>query len=146
MKFTKVFLASLVATSQAAEVSPIGKVLQLISDLQAKILSEGEGAQKVYSEYAEWCEDRSRDLGHSIKTATSEVESLKATIAEETSTSSALSSKIEDLAGDVATDEADLKAATEIRDKEKSDFATEESELTEIISTLERAVAILERE
>jgi len=146
MKFTKVFLASLVATSQAAEVSPIGKVLQLISDLQAKILSEGEGAQKVYSEYAEWCEDRSRDLGHSIKAATSEVESLKATIAEETSTSSALSSKIEDLAGDIATDEADLKAATEIRDKEKSDFATEESELTEIISTLERAVAILERE
>jgi len=146
MKFTQVFLASLFATSQAAEISPIGKVLQLISDLQAKILSEGEGAQKVYSEYSEWCEDRSRDLGHSIKTATSEVESLKANIAEETSTSSALGSKIEDLAGDIATDEADLKAATEIRDKENSDFATEESELTEIISTLERAVAILERE
>ena len=30
-----------------AEVSPIGKIVQLISDLQAKVTAEGEAAQKV---------------------------------------------------------------------------------------------------
>ncbi len=29
------------------------KVLQLISDLQAKIIGEGEEAQKIYSEFSE---------------------------------------------------------------------------------------------
>merc|ERR1712217_906577 len=38
------------------------------------------------------------------------------------------------------------KAATEIRNKENADFVAEETELTEIISMLQRALAILERE
>merc|ERR1711967_218199 len=37
--------------------------------LQAKIIGEGEEAQKVYEEFAEWCEDSSEDLGFDIKTA-----------------------------------------------------------------------------
>jgi len=39
-----------------------------------------------------------------------------------------------------------LKAATEIRAKEQADFAKEEAELIEVIDTLERAIAILQRE
>lgn len=38
----------LAAAVQAEQVSPIGKVLELMSDLQAKVLKEGEGAQKVF--------------------------------------------------------------------------------------------------
>ena len=42
----------------------------LLSDkkLEAKIIKEGEGAQKVYDEFAEFCDDRSKDLGFEIKT------------------------------------------------------------------------------
>ena len=47
---------------------------------------------------------------------------------------------------DIATDEVDLKAATEIRDKEAADFAVEENELTTVIDMLHRAVAVLEEE
>ena len=47
---------------------------------------------------------------------------------------------------DIATDEVDLKAATEIRDKEAADFAVEEKELTTVIDMLHRAVAVLEEE
>merc|ERR1719487_577920 len=39
-----------------------------------------------------------------------------------------------------------MKAAGEIREKEAADFAAEESELSEIIDMLQRAIAILERE
>merc|ERR1719203_599076 len=97
------------------------------------IITEGQAAHKVYSEAAEFCEDRSRALGFDIKTSTSQAEELKAAIAKETATISSLNDKIEELSASLATDEADLKAATTLRAKEAADFMVEEKELTEII-------------
>merc|ERR1719253_1665341 len=120
--------------------------MEMISDLQGKVIGEGQDAQKAYDEYAEWCEDRSKALGFEIKTGTSEVAELKATIEQETSASAALETKIEELSNDIKTDEAELKAATEVRTKEAADFAAEEKELTTVLSMLERATSILSRE
>merc|ERR1719284_1881490 len=117
----------------------------MISDLQTKIIGEGEAAQKVYEEYSEGCEERSKTLSFEIKTGKSEVASLKATIDEETALSASLTTKIEELSSALATDEADLKAATEIRDKEEAVFLAEEKDLSGIINTLERAIGILEK-
>jgi tRNA splicing endonuclease len=130
----------------AGAVSPIGKVVQMLSDLQAKVIKEGEAAQKVYEEYSEWCEDRASDLSHEIKTGKGEVETLEATIAQEKATTEEMTAKIDDLTGSLTMDESDLKAATEIRAMEAGDFAKEESELTETLSMLQRATFILERE
>jgi chromosome segregation ATPase len=138
------FMPALVHGSQ--EASPVSKVFQMLSDLESKIIKEGEGAQKAYDEFAEWCEDRSRNVGFEIKTGKAEIAELKATIEKETSTVAALTTKIEELSGSIATNEADLKAATKIRQEEAADFAVEEKDLTEVISMLERAIAILERE
>jgi len=145
----KTFAAgSLLATVAVADDSrsPVTKVVELLSGLQAKIIAEGEAAQKEYDEYAEWCSDRSKNLGFEIQTGESEVASLQATIEEETASAAALSTKIEELAASIATDDADLKSATEIRAKEASDFSAEEAELKEVINTLQRAVGILSRE
>jgi len=136
-------LATGVAADQA---NPIEKIVQMMGDLQAKIIGEGEESQKVYEEFAEWCEDSSKDLGFEIKTAKAEVADLKAVIAKETARSEALDTKISELASDIATDEADLKAATEIRDKENAVFTAEEKELTTVIDMLQRAIAVLEKE
>jgi len=147
MASTWVFLLAVQAqTALATNVSPIGKVLEMISDLQAKVISEGEDSHKVFSEFAELCEDRSRQLGFSIKTAEGQIGSLKATIAKEVATSEELDTKIGALAAEIATDTADLKAATEIRAKEQVDFAAEEKELVEVVDTITRAKGILERE
>jgi len=136
-------LAAGVAADQA---NPIEKIVQMMGDLQAKIIGEGEGAQKVYEEFAEWCEDSSKDLGFEIKTAKAEVADLKATIAKQAARQEALNTKIGVLASDIATDEADLKAATEIREKENAVFTAEEKELTTVIDMLQRAIAVLEKE
>merc|ERR1712085_129961 len=71
---------------------------------------------------------------------------LTAAIAQEVATIGSLETKVEELAAGIATDEADLKAATEIRGKEASDFAGEDKDLSETIDMLQRALAILERE
>jgi hypothetical protein len=143
-----IFVLSLAALSfgDAADVSPIEKVISMLSDLEAKIISEGTDAQKVYDEYSEFCEDRSMNLGFEIKTGKADVAELTATIEQETSLSAALETKIEELSSDIKTDEADLDAATKIRAKENADFKAEEAELLEVLSMLERATSILSKE
>jgi chromosome segregation ATPase len=136
----------LVSPASADDMSPIEKIVQMLSDLQAKVIAEGADAQKAYDEYSEWCEDRSMNLGFEIKTGTAEVAELKATIDAETSASAALETKIEELSSDIKTDEADLDSATKIRSKENADFKAEEAELLEVLSMLERATSILSKE
>ncbi|CAK0820591.1 unnamed protein product, partial [Prorocentrum cordatum] len=123
----------------AEEVSPVGKVLQLLSDLQGKSVGEGEKSQKVFEEFSEWCEERSKHLAFDIKTGEMESAQLKATISEEVALTASLTAKAEKLASEIATDQADLKASTYIREKESAEFLSEKAELTEIIDTLERA-------
>jgi len=130
----------------SAQTNPIAKVIEMLSDLQQKIIKEGEVAQKEYNDFAEWCEEESKNLQFEIKTGKATAEELSATIDKAVSDIDAFAASIEDLVAQVATDEADLKAATEIRDKEHADFAAEEADLVDTVDTLERAIGILERE
>jgi len=143
--FAILALAAL-APASASEVNPIEKIVQMISDLQAKVIAEGKDAQKVYDDYAEWCSDRSAKLGFEIKTGTSDVAELKATIEEETASIGAFETKIEELSADIQKDDADLAAATKIRETEAADFAAEEKELTTVIGMLEKATSVLTKE
>lgn len=141
-----VLAAVVTPVARAEEASPIAKVLEMLGDLQAKIIKEGEVGQKEYAEYAEWCEDKSKDLHYEIKTGKSQVAELKATIEEESATIEELTTKIEELSSKSATAEADLKAATGLREKEAADFSAEEKDLMEVLSALKRAIGILEEE
>jgi len=126
--------------------APIAKVISMLSDLQAKIIKEGDAAQKEFSDFSEWCEDRSRNLDFEIKTGKTQVDELNAAIAQELAVSSTLHTKIDELVAGLTTDEADLKAATQIRNKEAADFAAEEKDLVETVDIIRRAIQILERQ
>jgi len=141
-----VVLASGLSNANAEETNPIAKVLQLITELQAKIIGEGEEAQKMYAEFAEWCEDRSRELGFEIKTGKGQVADLTATIDKMNADIEAHSTKIEELGSDNSEATKELKEATAIREKEAADFSAVEKDLVETTDMLERAIAILEKE
>jgi len=132
--------------AHANQASPITKVLQLMSDMQTKIIGEGEESHKLYAEFAEMCEERSKELQFEIKTGKADVADLKAAIDEETALAASLTTKVEELTASIATDESDLDAAIKIRAKESADFMAEEKELTEVIDSLQRAIGILEKE
>jgi chromosome segregation ATPase len=146
LKLVVVAFAAVSAHAAAVEATPIEKVIEMLASLETTVIGEGDESHKVFAEFSEWCEDKSRSLGFSIKTSAGEIASLKATIAKEASDIEGFNTKIEELAAELALDTADLKAATEIRAKEQADFAAEEKELMEVIDTLKRAIAILERE
>merc|ERR1719421_784404 len=133
------------ADAGQAEVNPLQKVLQLLSELQAKVIAEGEAEEKAYRDYFDWCDDASKELQFEIKTAKANVEELKATIAKEAAHIEAADAKIAELASKIATAGADLKNATEIRDKEHADFLEAEADLTDAVDVLSRAIRILEK-
>jgi len=124
----------------------MSKVFQMLADLQAKIVAEGKEAQQVYDEFTAWCQDRSKNVELEIKAGQGEVADLSATIEKQSANILGSSTKIEELSGSISTDEAALKAATAMRASDKATFAAEEKETSEVIGTLERAVAVLNRE
>jgi chromosome segregation ATPase len=130
----------------ASDANPMDKVFELMDDCAAKVKADGEAEAKSYKEYFDWCDDTAKNTQFDIKTHTSEKEDLEATIGEETANIQASTTKIEELSAAIASDTAELKEATGIREKEAADFAKSEGELVDTVDTLERAVAILERE
>jgi len=132
--------------ASASQTNPIEKVIEMMSDLQQKVIGEGEAAQKVYDEFAEWCEEESKNLQFEIKTGKAQAEELTSTIQAAVSDIKAGEEAIEELAAKITQAEADLKAATEIRNKENADFLAVEAELVDTVDALERAIGILERE
>ena len=47
-----VFALFLLAAFAPAQANPIEKIIQMIADLQTKVIGEGSDAQKAYDEYA----------------------------------------------------------------------------------------------
>lgn len=134
-----------VLPAPAHAVNPVEKVLQLLIELEAKVIKDGEAAQKAYEEYVDWCQVGAKDKEWEIKTAKKEIEELQATITNSAASIDSNSAKIEELAAAISSDGADLKAATEIREKEHADFAGSEGELVDALDTLDRAIAIIEK-
>merc|ERR1719364_135307 len=124
-----VLLLMLLSPVVADQANPMEKVIELISSLEAKLMKEGEMAEKAYKEFFEWCDDAAKNTQFEIKTATAEKEKLEATIAKATSDIEDSSEQIDELATSISTNEADLKAATAIQKKENDDFVASEAEL-----------------
>jgi len=126
--------------------NPLGKVMQLMDQLTAKITAEGAAEAKAFQEYFEWCDNAAANLQNEIKTGGKKKEDLEASIGKATADIEASSAKIEDLSGSISADDAELKEATAVREKEVATFKASESELTEAIDSLDRAIGILQKE
>jgi len=137
---------ALILAVACSAVSPIEKTIQLLGDLQAKIVKEGETESKLYEEFTDYCNDESKETQFAIKTGKSDSERAAATVADETAKIGAAEAKIDELSTTIATNEKDLAAATEIRDKEHADFVKMDADLAETIDMLSRAIGIIERE
>jgi len=139
-------MALLLLVATTASANPIGKVIEMLTELEIKIMKDGESEQKVYEEYFEWCDDAAKEKGFELKTATDKKAKLDATIGKAKSDIADYTEKISELGGSIATDEKDLEDATLIRAKENKDFQAAEAELMEGVDMLERAAGVLEKE
>merc|ERR1719293_624373 len=146
MQASKMFVIAGLALGSGAVSSPMTKVIDLLSGLEAEITKEASEASALNSEKETWCKDTTTNLGFEIKTGTSEAAELQAKIGKEAAAINSLGEQIEQLAGSIASDDKDLQAAKAVRATEAADFASEETELKETISALTRATGILQKE
>jgi len=126
--------------------NPIAKVLELLEGMRGKIVAEGEEEQATYEEYTGWCRKESKALKREVADAQAQVKELTATIEKATATIDELTEKTSDLAASITSAQNDLKDATAVREKEHQDYAAVAAELQEAIDTIERGIAVLERE
>merc|ERR1719401_1391238 len=138
--------ATLAVSAEDVQSNPLGKVFELMSSLEAKIVKEGEAEAKAFKEFFQWCDEASQNLNNDIKTGKANQEKLTAKIDEETSAIAVGTSKIEELSAAISSNEGELKDATSIRTKEAADFAASEKELVATVDTLDRAVSIISSE
>jgi len=141
-----VLLACPLAQAGKDESNPLGKVMQLMGDLTAKITAEGAAEAKAFQEYFAWCDNAAANLHNEIKTGNTQQEGLTAAISKGAANIEASTAKIEDLSASISADESELKQATAVRAAEVATFQASESELVDSIDTLDRAVGILQKE
>eukprot|EP00930_Biecheleria_cincta_P024108 TRINITY_DN172_c1_g1_i2.p1 TRINITY_DN172_c1_g1~~TRINITY_DN172_c1_g1_i2.p1 ORF type:complete len:678 (-),score=232.90 TRINITY_DN172_c1_g1_i2:465-2498(-) len=139
-------LSLALAMGAAGTASPISRVLELLGGMEDKIKKQGMEADEAMKEAGEFCRQRSRDLGYSIKTSTDEKEDLEAKISKSTSKLESIASTLQETSQGIETNEAELSKATEVREKEKADFATSEQDLLDTMDSMTRALGVLEKE
>lgn len=131
------------STSQTS--NPIGKVLQLLDNLSAKVTRDGEEESVQYAKYVQWCEDTAKNNQWQLKNGAERTAALKAQIEKYGADIETTGSRIEDLVEAITKNEDDLEQAAGVRKHEHQDFVESDRELVESIDSLERAISILRK-
>merc|ERR1719253_84859 len=132
------------ACCQAATVTPVQKVLQMMTEMKTKGEKMMEEEAKTYRAYTEWVDDQSRELGFEIKTANSDIEKLAAAASKADSDVAQLSSAIEKTQGELATTEAEKQEATDLRNSQHAEYKEISTDYSESVDALERAIQTME--
>merc|ERR1719223_1771184 len=93
---------------------------------------EKHDEQVQFAAFKQFCDDT---------TAEKQINILNADIQQFATDAEVLEKKVGELRADVATWEGDIKAATKVREIEKSDYDTTHKDYSESIDALERAIA-----
>merc|ERR1719420_2127859 len=123
--------------------SAVDKVIALLEELQAKVMSEGEEEAKTYNKFACFCKDSTAEKTASIEQGQDEKGSLTATIGELSAKRDQLDAKIEALVKEIKEAEAAMKAAAEQRAKTLAEYEKNEADLSGAIEALEGAIQVL---
>merc|ERR1719420_350604 len=123
--------------------SAVDKVIALLEELQAKVMSEGEEEAKTYNKFACFCKDTTAEKTESIEKGQDEKGSLTATIGELSAKRDELDAKIEALVKEIKEAEAAMKAAAEQRAKTLAEYEKNEADLRGAIDALEGAIQVL---
>merc|ERR1719238_1904472 len=120
MTATRVILCSLaLATlSEAASVTPVQKVLTMMTEMKTKGEKMMAEEASTYATYKEWVADTSRELGFEIKTAKSDIEKYLAAAAKADSDVAQLGAEITKLEGELSATQGEKKEATDVRNSE----------------------------
>merc|ERR1719487_2663640 len=138
-----VLISVLAGQCAATSVTPIQKVIQMLTDMQAKGKGEKEDEATRFAEYKTFCKDTAWDKTTSIKTGTAAIEQLSADIDKGASDAAEAAKAISTLDADITAWKKDIVVQTRERGEAKAVFDTVHADYTESIDAVQRALATL---
>jgi len=130
----------------ATAVTPVQKVIQLLEGMMTKGKSEKHAEQVQFAAYKQFCDDTSVEKTRDIKEASEKIDMLKADIEKYTSDAAMLTKEIAGHDEDISVWTGDKKAATKVRELEKTDYTALHKDYSESVDALQRAIAVLKKE
>jgi len=114
--------------------------------MAAKGKEEKHAEQVQFAAYKQFCDDTAAEKKRAIPEADEKIEILKADIEKYTDDAHKLAKEIAGHDEDLAAWTGDKKAATKVRNMEKSDYDEMHKDYSESIDALERAIAVLKKQ
>jgi hypothetical protein len=133
------------ALSALAGASPVTKVVELLSKMQAGVQADAEKEQQTYEEFADWCKSTAVEKQHSLKGSKEDATAFSATVEKSSATIVSSAAKIEEVTASLSTAEADLAKATAERKEQNAAYLKVDAELAQTIDALGRAHSIITR-
>jgi len=124
----------------------VQKVIQLLSGMLEKGKLEKHNEQVQFASYRQFCDDTATEKKRAVEEAAQQIDMLKADIAKAVADAAQLGKEIQGLDADVSVWNGDMKAATSVRQIEKSDYDAMHKDYSESVDALQRAIAVLKKQ
>lgn len=132
-----------VSTVSAAAVTPVQKVIQLLTEMRNKGDAEMKAEAVQQSTYAQWCKNTSKHKSEAIERASDEIDRLAAEIGKAQEDSKKAAAEVAELTEDVGRWNKDLKSSSEVRQLEAADYTATTQDYSETLQALRDALKTL---
>merc|ERR1719440_79561 len=127
----------------ATKVTPIQKVISMLTDMLAKCKAEKVSEEVEFAKFSQWCDSLRAEKEEEIADAKAKILDLTADITKAEADADALAGEIADLAAEMTQLQADIDSATAVREKENAEYKTAHAAFSESIDAISRAKAVL---
>jgi len=134
------------ATQSARSIAGVQKVINMLEDMTATAKKEKNDEEIAFGKFTVWCKQETASLKREIKQNGETIALLEAQIDKLTQDVAALGEAIEKLDANVAKYNADVKSETAQREKDHAAFLEEETDYSESVDALDRAIAVLSKQ
>jgi len=146
MKVFSILTLLAIASANASAVTPVQKVIQLLSGMLEKAKKEKHEEQVVFAASRQFCGDNEEQKKSAIKEEEQTIVGLSAMIRKDRADAAHLLKLIGFLDKDKDVWSGDIKAGTKVRGIEKNDYDAMHQDYSESIDALQRAVALVKKQ
>jgi len=134
------WFALLATGGESVAITPVQKVLQMLSEMKVKGEKMMDEEEKTYRAYSDWVRVQNTDLSNEIKAAKAEIEKLLAFIAKADSDVETLSDAIASLEAEIAKLEKEKQDGIDTRNEEHAEYIKVSTDYSESVDALRSAI------
>jgi len=140
------FLACLALPVAATSVTPVQKVVEMLTGMVKKAKKEKHEEQVQFAAYEGWCTGIKSEKDTAIADATSAIEMLEADIGTYNADIARLTEEIGELDANIQKWNSELQEAIKVRDLEKVDYMKTHQDYQESVDALNMAINVLKQQ